>query len=326
MQRMTILAVMAAVTTLIGGLLPTGAMSQTFPSRQVTIYIPAGPGASTDIEARLYANKLTELMGQSFVVDYKPGAGQTLGPAFVAKSRPDGYTLMALTASFTSAPALYKDLPYDPIRDFAPISLMSKRSSVIAAHPSVPYNNVREYVSYTRANSGQVNVATTGAGGAAHLNAARFHSIVGTKVTFVHYKAAANGQTDLLANRVNITFTTLLSALPLIKSGKLKAVGLTNAERTPLLPGIMTAVEQGVDYVNASPFGISAPAGTPAAVLNRLSIELMKVARSPDVAQKLEADGGMMVGSTPKEFGDFLATEIVRWKKLVAETGITLED
>ncbi len=298
-----------------------------WPNRPVTIVVPFGPGASTDIETRLYAQKLTEIVGQSFVTDYKPGAGTTVGSGYVAKAVPDGYTILAITGSFTASPALYPKLTFDPIKDFAPISLMSRRTTVIVAHPATPYRNLQEYIAFARTNSGRVNVGTTGSGGSPHLNAAWFHGLTNSPVTFIHYKAAAAGQSDLMAGRVDVTFTTALSAIPHLKSGKLKLLAIGNKERSPLLPDAQTAVEQGVaGYDYSSIFGIIAPAAVPQAVINRLSAELGKVAKSPDIIKKLEADGGIVVGSTPAQFREVITSEIARYRKIVGDTGIKLEE
>ncbi len=310
------------------GCLPGAVCAQAtdYPSRQVTIIVPTGPGASTDVEARLYAHKLAERTGRSFVVDFKPGAGQTLGAAYVARSTPDGYTLLTITGSFTATPALM-NLPYETARDFAPIALMSNRSTVILAHPSVSYKTVPEYVAFAKARPGEVNVATNGSGGSPHLNAAWFHNLTGTKVTFVHYKAAAAAQTDLMAGRVSVTFTTLLSGLPHLRSGKLRALGIASSERTAMLAGMPTAAEQGVPGYNyASWLGIVAPAATPAAIVDKLNGELVRISRLPDVMAKLEADGGSMVGSTPQELRQVILSEIARYRKIVGDNGIKLEE
>jgi len=244
----------------------------------------------------------------------------------VARAVPDGYTLLAITGSYTASPALYKTLPYDPIKDFAPISLMSKRTTVIVAHPATPYKNVPEYIAYAKAHPGEVNVSTTGSGGSPHLNAAWFHSLSNTNATFVHYKAAAAGQADLMAGRVQVTFTTLLSALPHLKSGKLKLLGIGNAERSPMLPGALPAAEQGLTgYDYTSLFAIMAPAATPPAIVAKLNAELGRVAKAADIVAKLEADGGLMVASTPQQLRQLLVTEIARYRKLVQEAGITPE-
>ena len=307
---------------------PDAAFAQAadYPSRPVTIIVPTGPGASTDIETRLYAQKLTERTGKPFNVDFKPGAAQTLGPAYVARSAPDGHTLVTVTGSFTATPALMT-LPYDPVKDIAPISLMSNRTTVIAAYPGAPFRNVAEYIAYTRAHPGEVNVSTNGSGGSPHLNAAWFHILANTQVTFIHYKAAGAALTDLMAGRVIATFSTALSVLPHLKSGKLRVLGIASAERSPLLPGVTTAAEQGLkDYNYASWFGVGAPGATPQPIIDKLNAELVSISRLPDIAAKLEADGGTMVGSTPQQFRQVLTAEMARYRKLVQDTGIKLEE
>ena len=317
----------AIACLLAAGLLPDMAGAQNYPTRTVTIVIPFAAGASSDIETRIYAQKLTESLGQSFVADFKPGAGGTLGTAYVAKAAPDGYTLMAMSGGFNTAPSLYPDLPYDAIRDFTPVSLMSLRATAILATPAAPFRNVKEYVAYAKANPRKINVATAGSGGSPHLNAAWFHGLTGTEVTYVHYKGTSAASIDLVAGRVDMFFGTLLSALPNLRAGKVKAIAIANAQRSPLMPDLPTVQEQGVPgYDYSSIFGIIGPGGMPAPVLNKLAGELAKVARSPDVMKKIEADGGIAVGSTPEQFRNLIAAEIVRYRKIIQDQKIKVED
>lgn len=298
-----------------------------YPAKPVTIVVPFGPGASVDIETRLYAGKLSEQMGRQFVVEYRAGAGGTIGTAYVARAPADGHTLLTITSSFTGAPALYKNLAYDPIRDFSGVSLMSKRTGVILVHPSVPYTNVAEFLAYARANPGKINVSTTGAGGTPHLNAEWLHNMTRTQVTFVHYKGSSSGLTDLMAGRVQVTYATLLSGMAHIKSGKVRALAIASAERSPSMPLLPTVQEQGVPgYDYASWLAIAAPNATPAAIVNRLSAELGKVAKMPDVMQRLEADGGILIGGSPGALNQLIASESARWRKLVADADIKLEE
>ena len=316
---------LTAITTVL--VWTTGAAAQSYPIRPVTIIVPLAAGAATDIETRLYARKLSETMGQSFVTDYKPGAGTTLGANYVAKAAPDGYTLLALTGSFMASAALYPSLPFDPIKDLAPVALMSKDTGVIAAHPGLPYRSIPEYVAYAKANPDAINVATTGSGGGPHLSAAWFHGLTKTKVTFVHYKGAAAALPDLLTGRVHVMFVALQNIQGELKAGKLKAIGLSSGQRSALLPGVKTAAEQGVvgfDYANI--FGISAPGAVPAPIIDRLAVELAKVAKSPDVLKILEGDGKLAIGSTPGQFRQLIASEIAVFKKIIQENGIKLEE
>ncbi len=303
------------------------AWAQTFPIRPVTMVVSTGPGASNDLEARMYGQKLGDALGQPFVVDYKPGAGTTLAAIHVAKAAPDGYMLLGISSSFPAAAALYKPQPFDAIKDFTPLSLMSKRTTVLVANPSAPFKNIKEYIAYTKANPGKVNIATVGAGSGPHINAAWFHSLVNTQAIFVHYKSAAGMQTDLMSGRIDMTYGSLLTNLPHIKSGKLHLVAIGNAERSPLLPDVATVAEQGVaGYDYASMFGFIGPAGIPPAIVNRLGTEMAKAARHPDVVKRLEAEGGFPVGSTPAQFAQVLATDVSRQRKLVQELGIKLEE
>lgn len=300
--------------------------AEVFPSRPVQIVVPFTPGGATDIEARVYAQKLTENMGKSFVVDYKPGAGGSIGTGFVAKSTPDGHTLLVISSSFTVNPAFYKNLPYDPIKDFAAVSLMSKRVTVLIAHPSFPATTIREYLAYARANPGKVNMAATGAGSIQHLAGAWLHSVTGTRVTFVQYKGTSPLNVDLVSGRVDVNASPFVNVMPLVKAGKLKILGILSDEPSPLIPGAQVAAEQGAPgYSYSSWLGVIAPRATPASIVNKLSAELGKAARAPDVVQKFAPEGSTMVGSPPKVLQDLIATELERWRKIVQENDIKLE-
>lgn len=291
--------------------------------KSASIVVPFAPGGSTDIEGRLYAQSLTELLGRQFIVDNRAGRGGAIGAAYVAKSPPDGNTLLAITGSIATAPALYKDLAFDPIKDFAPLSLMSKRPSILLIHPSVPARTVREYLAYSKTNPGKVNFATSGAGGAPHLAAEWLHGATSTKVTFVHYKGAGPMLLDLVAGRLHSTILTPLSAVPYMKSGQLIPLAVTTVARSPLFPDLPTLQEQGVTgYDFSSWFGFFAPSGTPVAVVNKLSSDLVTVSKRPDVVRRLVEDGGVMVGSTPDELRRTVIQEVDRWKKVVKEAGI----
>lgn len=311
-------------------LLPSVTVAQdaaTFPSRPVTIVMPFPPGGPSEKESRLYATKLQSLLGQPFVMEYKPGAAGTIAAAQVARAKPDGYTILVVTGGFTTIPSLYKDLPFDPVKDFAPISLMTQRTSVLLINPNHPAKTLPEYLAYAKANPGKVNYATVGAGGIAHLGAAWLHSAANVSVTYLFYKGGAALMLDLIEGRLDATSAPLLSVLPQIKAGKLRALGLMNDRRSDLLPGVRTVAEQGVPGFNyASWYGLVAPGATPAAIVNKLSENLAITAKAPEVAAPLEAEGSFMVGSTPAEFRRVILTETATWKKVVAEAGIKLEE
>ena len=316
----------AAPAALLSGAATGQGSTATFPSRPVTMIVSTSPGGPNDAEARLYATKMTELMGQSFILDFKPGAGSTIGAAYVAKSPPDGYTLLTAGASFTVFPALYPDLTFDTIKDLTAVSLMSLRSSVLLASKSFAPQGIREYLAYAKANPGKINFATSGAGGANHLAGAWLHSMTDTKVTFVHYKGTGPLMVDLLAGRVDVAPTSLITSVPLVKSGKVRALAMMNDQQSALLPGVTSVAQQGVTGYNpATWFGILAPGATPAAIVNKLAEGFVKVANSPDVAGALEADGGTMVGSTPAEFRKVIVNDTARWRTVIREAGIRLE-
>ncbi len=301
--------------------------SAAYPSRPVTIIIPSPPGATSDRDARIWAQKLTQAFGKPFVLDFKAGAGSTIGTNFVAKAAPDGYTLLNITSSFPVLAATYKDLPYDSIRDFAPVSLMLRRPTMLAVHPSLPVNTFPEYVAYARAHPGELNFGTAGGGSISHIVGAWLQSATDTKVTFVHYKGAAPNQLDLMAGRTQVTTMSLSVGVPFIKAGKLRAIAILSPERSALLPGMKTVAEQGTPDFNYSTLtAILAPAAVPAPIVNKLSAELARITKAPDIIAAAAEDGTVLVGSTPAAARQYLETEINRWRKLVRENDIQAEE
>ncbi len=309
---------------------PVVAMAQSYPNKPVTIIHPYPPGGSTDPEARLYASRLQDNLGVPFLIDARPGGGTTIGTAIVAKAPPDGYTLLSIGSSYTIAPLAYPSLPYDPVKDIAPIALMSRRSSFIVVPASLPVKNLGEFVAYARVNSGKVNAGTSGAGGVTHLSIEWMLYGTGIKkdVTVVTYKGGGPMFIDLMAGRLQVALGSVLATLPQIKAGKLRAIASSGATRNPAMPDLPTVAEQGVPgYDYAFWMGMGAPGATPPAIINRLSAELIKVARDPSVGQKLSEEGSMeMVGSTPDVFRKYIVAEIARWKKVVADTNFKLEE
>ena len=307
---------------------PVAAQRQedSYPSRPVTIIVPFAAGAVTDLETRLYAQKLTELTGRTFVVDYKPGAGSMIGSAYVAKAAPDGYTLLTATSALSIAPLLYKNLGFDPIRDFNFVSLISKRAPLLLATPSLPVKNVAEYIAYARANPGRLNIGTSGSSGGAHLSMEWLHHITHTKATFIHYKGGAHSFTALMAGEVHVAIGSLIAMMPQVRAGKVKILGVTSAERVKILPDIPTVAEQGVPGFEYAPWlGFAAPRATPSAVVARLNADLVRVSRNPELAERLADDATLMIGSTPGEFAQAVVAEASRWRKLVDETGMKLD-
>ena len=297
-----------------------------YPTRSVTIIVPFAAGAVTDIETRFYAQKLTAQTGRTFIVDYKPGAGSMIGSAWVAKSAPDGYTLLTATPSLSIAPLLYKNLGFDPLRDFTFVSMISKRAPLLLATPSLPVKNVVEYIAYARAHPGKLNIGTSGPSGGAHLSMEWLHHSTNTKATFIHYKGGAPSFTALMAGEVHVAIGSLIAMMPNVKAGKARILGVTSAERIKILPEIATVAEQGVPGFEYAPWlGIAVPRATPPAIVARLNAELITVANTSELADRLSNDATLMIGSTPEQFARAVATEAARWRKLIEETGMKVE-
>ena len=305
----------------------TAAYPSTYPSRPVTLILAIAAGGANDLEARLEAAKMGEFLGQPFLLDFKPGASGAIGNAYVAKSRPDGHTLLIATAAFTILPAFNKNLPYDTIKDFAPVSLMSQRTSVLVVRPSFPAQTFAEYIAYARANPAKINFGTTGVGGTAHLAGAWMHTASNTNVTFIPYTGTGPQLPDLYSGRLDAAPVSVSVALPLVKAGKVRALAVFEDKRSKLLPDLPTVAEQGIaGYNSVLWLGIAAPAATPAPIVNRLNEAFIRVAKSPDVISTLEGQGNEMVGSTPAQFRQLIATETERWRKVVQDAGIKIEN
>ena len=297
-----------------------------YPSKPVSMISPYVPGGTTDKDGRLWGQKMSEALGKPFILDFKPGAGSTVGTAFVAKAVPDGHTLLAITSGYSITAATYKDLSYDPLKDLVGVTMYIKRPTLLMVHPSVPVHNYEEYIAYARANPGKINFGTSGAGGLYHLMGAWMHSVTRTEVTFINYKGAAPMFVDLLAGRVHVSPASLFNAMPFVKTGKVRAIVVLSKERTAVLPGMKTVSEQGIpDFDYTAWGGILAPAGVPVAILNRLAVETAKYTRDPVLISKAAEDGTVLVGSTPAEFQQLLVTEINRWRKLVKDNDIKAE-
>jgi len=300
--------------------------ADTLAQRPITLIIPLAAGGPNDVEARMYTARMPGVLSQQFLIDYKPGASGTISAAFIARSAPDGHTLQLTGGSFGAFPALYKDLSFDTIKDFSHISLMSLKHFVFVVHPSLPAKTFQEYIAYTKANPEKVNLSTTGSGGSTHLGGVWLHNMLNTKATFVHYKGAGPASIDLVAGRVQATPLALQTSLPLIKSGKVRALAVMGRQRAKPLPDLPAIAEFVPGYAFESYIGISGPAGIPDGVVKQLSDAFGKVARMPDVVKLLEAQGSVPVGSTPAEFRQLIQTESDRWKKVVRENNISLDD
>jgi tripartite-type tricarboxylate transporter receptor subunit TctC len=298
-----------------------------YPNRPVTVVVAFAAGGPAEFESRLYTQKMSQNLGKPFLLDFRPGNSGITGTTFVAKSAPDGYTLCPGQGSFTVSAATIKNITYDPVKDFAPIILMSKRSMLLVTNPDMPFKSGRDYIAHVKARPGQLNFATLGSGSVFHLAGAWLHGLTGTSVTFVPYKGVTPSAMDLIGGRVQATLMTPEIGLPMVKSGKLRVLATTGTERHPMLQDVPTLIEEGVaGYEYLGWTGFFAPAGTPPAIVNKLNAEFTKAGKSPDVAQKMaESGGAVMVLSTPDFLGKFIANEVGRWKRVVQENNIVVD-
>ena len=296
-----------------------------YPARPIRMIVPFAPGGGLDISTRLIRQKLTEKWGQNIVVDARPGAATIVGTEIASKSVPDGYSVLMITTTFAINPGLYSKLPYDPVRDFTPITQLNSQPNVIVVTPSFPGKSVKDLIAAAKAKPGELTFATPGAGSAPHLSAEMFQRGAGISMIHVPYKGIPPAVTDVLGGRVTMLFTTTISAAPHIKSGKLRAVAITSAKRQASMPDVPTVGETLPGYRAEAFQGMVAPSGVPQAIVNKLSAEVARIVRLPEVVQRFELDGADTVGSTPKEFAAFLKAEMQKWSKVVKEAGIKPE-
>ena len=296
-----------------------------WPTRPITIVVALSPGAATDIEARMYAQKMTESLGRQVVVDYRPGAGSTIGTHHVVKSPPDGHNLIVMAPTFTFSNLSYPNLPYDPFKDIAPVSLMSRRPSIVLVHPSLPVKSVSELIALAKQHPGKLNVGTAGAGSFAELGWQWFAAITGIKFTIINYKGGAPTSAALMAGEVQVALGGITQMMPQVKSGKVRLIGVTTPERSNALPDVPTMAEQGAPgFAYEQWIGMGVTGATPAPIVSRLNAELVRAAKSPDVIARLQDDGTIIVASTPEAFRERIVTEAARWRKVAQVTGAKL--
>jgi tripartite-type tricarboxylate transporter receptor subunit TctC len=313
------LALLAAIALCAGA----GASAQQYPAGPMRIVVPFTPGGGTDILARLIAQKLNESWGQPVVVDNRPGAAGTVGTAFVAKAAGDGHTLLIVPAGYAGNPGLYKKLPYDHTRDLAPVSCLASGPLVLVVHPSLPPKSVKELIAFARARPGEINFGSSGAGTLPHLSAELFNSMSGIRMVHIPYKGAGAAVTDVMAGRVPVYFMNILQSLSLIKAGKLRALGVTTPERTPIAPEIPAIAEAGLKgYDMTNWYGLLAPAATPREAIVKLNAEVVRILKLPELTGRLADDGMTVVASTPERFGEFLARETDKFTKVIEAAGI----
>ena len=300
---------------------PAGAQTA-YPQKPIRLVAPFAPGGGTDILARLVGQKASEMLGQQIIVDNRGGAGGTVGTEIAAKAPPDGYTLILVSASHAINPGLYPKLPYDSVNDFAPITQIATSPGILVVNPSLPVKSVKDLIALARARPGQINYASAGSGTPPHLAGELFKVMANIDMVHVPYKGNAPAFTDVIGGHVSLIFPTMPSAMPFIKSGRLRAVAVTSAKRSPAAPDIPTIAESGLPgYEATSWYGILAPARTPAPIVAQLNQVLVSVIGAPDMKDKLAAQGLDPVGNTPQQFAAVIRSEIEKWVKVVKASG-----
>jgi tripartite-type tricarboxylate transporter receptor subunit TctC len=303
-----------------------GAASGQYPAHPVRFIVPSAVGGGTDIIARAIALKLGESLGQQYLVDNRPGAGQMIGIELAAKSPADGYTILMAASTLAINPIMYKKVPYDPVRDFAPITQAATLPNVLVVHPSLPVKSLAELIAYAKAHPGQLNFASAGIGTSPQMSIELLKSMAGIDMVHIPYKGTAPGVVDVLAGQVLVMAPNVLTALPHIKSGKLRALAVTSVKRSEALPGVPTVAEAGVPgYDSTQWYGVLAPAGTPREIIARLHDEIARALRDAEVGKRLAADGAEPVGSSPEEFAAFIRSESEKWARVAKAAGIRPE-
>ena len=303
-----------------------GASAQGYPAKTVKVIVPYPPGGPTDIVARVVAQKLSEQTGQQFIVDNRGGAGGNIGAEAVARSPADGYTLLVATTAHAINRTLFKQMSYDLMKDFVPVSQLTAGPLVIVANPALPAKNVKELIALARSKPGELAFASSGPGQSTHLAAELFDTMAGIKMTHVPYKGSAPALTDTMGGQVSLFFDTMLSAMPHVRSGKLKAIAVTSAARSPAAPEIPTVAESGLPGYEAIAWnGVLAPAGTPKDVVVKLNAELKKALELPEIKERFAAQGFAAAWSSPEQYAAFLNAEVEKWGKVVKVSGATVD-
>lgn len=318
--------VLASISSILG-FAPHAVFAQAYPSKPIRLIVPFPPGGATDIIGRTLAQKLSVQLGQTVIVDNKPGAGGTLGSAEASKAAPDGYTLLlATTSTHSIAPSLYKNISYSVEKDFTPILEVATATNVLIVTPKLPVKDVAELVALAKAKPDSMNFASSGNGTIVHLQSELFKLISGTQLTHVPYKGTALAIPDLISGQTHMMFDSLVSALPHIKGGKVKALAVTSIRRTPLLPGVPTVVESGLpDYVVNTYFGLFAPPGTSRDIVQRLQKEAVIAVQSADVKERFASQGAEAVGGTPEALSALIRSETMKWKRVIDAGQIKVE-
>src|SRR5262245_33024434 len=321
MKSLRAIALCAVAAPLALGAMQAGA--QPYPNKPIRLVIAFPPGGTSDFVGRVIADKLSQFLGQPIVIENKPGATGLIGTQAVQQAAPDGYTLLLAPSDFTLAPGLQPKPPYDPVKDFAAIGLFINYPHVLVAYPSLPANTAKELIALAKSKPGQLNFASGGSGGSNHISGVAFAYAAGIDMTHVPYKGNGPAITDLLADRVQILFTSIGPVEGHLKAGKLKAIGVTGPKRLAALPDAQTVSESALPgYEFLTWYGLAAPAGTPRPIIDRLNADLRKAMASPEVVDKLASIGGDLSVNSPDEFATMIRNEVVRWQKLARDTNL----
>jgi len=304
----------------------TSAPAQSYPVKPVRVLVGFPPGAGVDITTRLVTPRLAEALGQQFVVDNRAGAAGNIAAEIAAKTPPDGYTLLFASAPIVMSQSLYKNLNYNLERDFEPVGLVASAPFILVVHPSVPVKSVKELVALAKSRPGQLSFASTGSGSTPHLSMEMLKAQAGIDLVHVPYKGTPQAVVDIMSGQVQVMFANTLSVLPLIKSGRLRALGISGAKRSAAAPEIVTVAEAGIKGFEASTwFGLFTPAGTPPAIVQRLSAEIVRIVQQPDMRERLLAQGADPIGMPAGEFRAYVKSELAKWGKVVRASGATVE-
>ena len=304
----------------------TSAHAQEYPSRPVRIIVPSVAGGGTDSSTRIVVSKLGDTLGQRIVVDNRPGAGSIIGTEMVARAAPDGYTLLAAISSMTIQPSMQKNLPFDPVKDFAPVSVFVRLPNVLVGHPSLQPKNVRELITFAKARPGKLEFASAGTGSNLHLCMEMFLSMAGLKMVHVPYKGASQAIADVVAGYVPFMVTNMITGTEQVKAGKLRAYGVTSAKRSAAAPEIPTIAEQGVPgYEAVQWYGLMAPAATPREIVSKLHRAVVAALNDGAVRERFTSSGADPVGNSPEEFAQLVRSEVAKWAKVVKAAGLKPE-
>ena len=326
LPRRVALACSTAMLGLAAAANPAAVGAQAYPAKPVRLMVPFVPGGNTDIIARVVAPEMSKALGQQLVIENRGGGGSTIGTEVVAKSPPDGYTLLLVSAAHVINPAMIKKLPYDSIRDFAPISVVADVPTAFAIHPTLPVKNVKEFIALAKARPGQLNYSTAGRGTVGHLSAELLSSIAQIKMVHIAYKGTGQSITDLIAGHVQLQFSSMPAVINHARAGKLRLLAQTGEKRSAAAKDVPTMLESGVKgFVVSSGFGLLAPAGTPRPVIDRVHGALLKALAEPNVRNNLSGQGADPVGNTPEAYDAFNKAEIAKWIKVARGAGIEPE-